>query len=250
MTSGAALSFVVVCEAPSDRETIAMLADRVSCTEHPWLDGIIDSMREWVGAAPGQAFVRWGKTLYRMCEERGVPRVHGLRYSLGRRSALMALRLVLTLDRSPTAVILVHDSDGDYDEWHQSLEAARRDFCADEHSPGFDVVIGIAHPEREAWVLAGFEPRTPEEQARYDELRVELGFNPCEQGERLTSKSEVHKKDAKGALDRLTGGDRDRELACLRETALATLMARGERIGLCAFLDEVRERLASYYVKA
>jgi hypothetical protein len=249
VTSDAAHSFLVVCEGSSDPETIMVLADRVACAEHDWLDEIIDSMRSWTGMTPGEPCVYWSD-IYKICEARGVPRVHGLGYALGRRAALMALRLAWSLDMSPTAVLLVHDSDGDHDGWRESLEAARRDFLANEHSRSFVVVIGVAHPEREAWVLAGFEPRTPEERSRHDELRAELGFNPCEQGERLTSKREVHKRDAKRVLARLSSGDRDRELACLRETALKTLKARGERIGLSAFLGEVRERLAGCYVKA
>jgi hypothetical protein len=249
VTSLAAHSFLVVCEGPSDPETIMVLADRVACAEHDWLDGIIDSMRIWTGVTPGDTCVYWSD-IYRICDARGVPRAHGVGYALGRRSALMALRLARTLDVSPTAVLLIRDSDGDHDGWLASLEAARRDFHAREQSPRFMVVIGVAHPEREAWVLASFEPRTPEERSRLDELRAELGFNPCEQGERLTSKREVHKRDAKRVLARLTSGDRDRELAGFRETALETLSARGERIGLCAFLGEVRERLACCYVKA
>jgi hypothetical protein len=48
----------------------------------------------------------------------------------------------------------------------------------------------------------------------------------------------------------LTGGDHDREIACLRETALEVLQARGQGVGLSAFLDELREHLAPCYVKA
>jgi hypothetical protein len=161
----------------------------------------------------------------------------------------MALRLALTLQVSPAAVVLVHDSDGDHDGWRDSLEAARRDFCVHTVGLRFAVVIGVAHPEREAWVLAGFEPQTPEERSRCNEMRAELGFNPCEHAERLTSMREIYKKDAKRVLNRLTDGDHDRELACLRETDLEKLEARGKGIGLYAFLAELRERLAPCYVK-
>lgn len=244
MTTGAARTFLLVCEGSSDPETITTLADRVACAEHDWLDGIIDSIRGWTGATPAEPCVYWSD-IYKICEARGIPRAHGLHYGLGRRAAIMALRLARTLDVSPAAVLLVHDSDGDHDGWFKSLEAARAD-----QSPDFAVVIGVAHPEREAWVLAGFEPRTPDEQARFAELRAELGFNPCEEGERLTSGREVNKKDAKRALRHLTDGDRDRALACVRETVLETLKARGEAIGLRAFLDELKERLAPCYLKA
>ena len=53
MTTDATHAFLVVCEGPSDPETIAILADRVACAEHEWLDGILDNTRRYVGAAPG-----------------------------------------------------------------------------------------------------------------------------------------------------------------------------------------------------
>lgn len=247
--SSAALCFMVVCEAAADRELVAVFADRIAVAEHLWLDGIIESVRKFAGATPSETFVRWAQ-ISRMCEERRVPRAHGLGYALGRRSALMALRLALTLETRPTAVVLLHDSDEDYEGWRESLEAARRDFCANAPRRPFPVVIGVAHPEREAWVLAGFEPKTPDEQSRCAELRAELGFNPWEHAERLTSAREIHKKDAKRILQYLTTGDHERELACLREADLEKLGARGEASGLRAFLAEIRERLAPCYVKA
>lgn len=77
MTSGAALSFLVVCDAAADREMVAILADRIACAEHDWLDGIIESMRGWTGAAPGETFVPWTQ-IGKICEARGVPRDQGL----------------------------------------------------------------------------------------------------------------------------------------------------------------------------
>lgn len=254
VTSEVALSFLLVCEGTSDPETITVLADRVACAEHDWLDGTIESIRQYVGAAPGERFVRWSD-IDPICDREGVPRVHGLGYALGRRAATRALRLALKLAVRPAAVLLVHDSDGDHDGWRSSLEAARTDFESGERPPSFAVVLGIAHPEREAWVLAGFEPRTPEERARLEGLRSELGFNPCEQGFRLTSMLPSDKKDAKGTLNHLTTGersrrDRERELTCVRETDLETLKARGKGIGLSDFLAELRDRLAPCFIKA
>jgi hypothetical protein len=212
VSSDAALSFLVVCEAAADLETIALLGDRVACAEHAWLDGIIASMRAWIGASPRETFVAW------------------------------------SLEARPAAVLLVHDSDGDLDGWRSSLEAARAEFCSAGNEPSFRVVIGVAHPEREAWILAGFEPRTIDEVSRLERLRAELGFSPCERGELLTSARETQKRDAKRVLAHLTGGDQDRGRRCLQEAALDTLRARGEAIGLRAFLTELQERLGPCYV--
>lgn len=248
MTGDAAHSFLVVCEGTSDPRVISILADRIACAQHDWLDGIIEMMRRYVGATPQEAFVQWCK-LSEICKARRIPPVHGQGYSLGRRAALMALRLASTLEVQPSVVLLVHDADGDHKGWRESLKAARSDFHMKDHGPAFAVVIGVAQPEREAWVLAGFHARTPEEESRLQELRADLGFNPCEHGERLTSSRETDKKDAKRALGHLIGRDSEREMACLRDTPLDILKARGKAVGLCAFLEELEARLAPCYIK-
>jgi hypothetical protein len=90
VTPEAAHSFLMVAEGPTDPETIATLADRVACAEHDWLDGILDRMRRYVGAVPGEALLRWAH-IDKICNARGVPPVHG-RYSPGQRWATRVRR--------------------------------------------------------------------------------------------------------------------------------------------------------------
>ncbi|HZI08695.1 MAG TPA: hypothetical protein VEZ71_32055, partial [Archangium sp.] len=107
----------------------------------------------------------------------------------------------------------------------------------------FQVVIGLAEPKRECWVLAGFDPRNEDEAARLEAERHRLSFHPVRDAHQLTARKHGAKKDAKVALDALTQGDEERECACLEETALAVLEERGGKTGLTEYLKEVRERL-------
>jgi hypothetical protein len=101
----------------------------------------------------------------------------------------------------------------------------------------------LAHPKRECWVLAGFEPRNSDEAQRLEDERKRLSFHPVRDAHQLTAREHGAKKDAKDALDALTQGDKDRERACWEETPLKVLEDRGEKMGLTAYLKEVRERL-------
>jgi len=48
-------------------------------------------------------------------------------------------------------------------------------------------------------------------------------------------------------LDALTGGDPDREDACLEEPPLALLRQRGSKTGLALYLQEIEERLVPLF---
>jgi hypothetical protein len=96
----------------------------------------------------------------------------------------------------------------------------------------------VASPEREAWVLAGFDPKTPDEEKYLKDLMEKLSFHPVLEAHRLS----VGDRDSKLVLKELTSGDREREQECL-DAPLSVLHERGERTGLRDYLQEVRQRL-------
>lgn len=109
-------------------------------------------------------------------------------------------------------------------------------------------MIGLAVVEREAWVLAGFQPLDKAEQAMLDAEQRKLGFWPHEQSHQLTAcKDENALRSPKRVLKPLSGGNFDRERRCWQETPLETLRKNGSDNGLLAFLDEVRNRLAPLF---
>jgi hypothetical protein len=113
----------------------------------------------------------------------------------------------------------------------------------------FRIVLGCAHPMREAWVLCGFEPDGDEERSRLQVLRQELGFSPSEHSHRLDAKDEHAKRSAKRVLRILTGGDHAREQRCWQVTSLETLHDRGEQTGLRAYLIELEDHVVSLVVR-
>jgi hypothetical protein len=107
----------------------------------------------------------------------------------------------------------------------------------------FQIVCGFPDPEREAWVLAGFDPCHPDEQQRLEELHRELGFSPVVHAVRLRDKAHGATRNIKRVLTVLTGSDADREARCWIEPPLVTLHERGTASGLSGFLDELRDVL-------
>lgn len=135
------------------------------------------------------------------------------------------------------AVVLVRDTDDEQVERPRGVKAAR------DEARGwakFKIVCGFPDPEREAWVLAGFDPCHPAEQQRLDELHRELGFSPVLHAVRLRDQSRGALRDIKRVLAVLTGDDTNREARCWTEPPLATLRERGAATGLSAFLDELQ----------
>ncbi|HLM48466.1 MAG TPA: hypothetical protein VK458_31670 [Myxococcaceae bacterium] len=236
--SEASYEFGVVCEARADRDTACGLADRMLLEEVPWLDAeTLDSCRRWIGARPEADFLKWA-SVRDECQRVGLKGIFGkFGGQPGQPDAYMA-RLVLLLlassEHPPEAVLLVRDSDGD-ERRREGLEQARQD----RRWP-FPVVIGLAEPKRECWVLAGFDPKGPEETERLEKSERRLSFHPVREAHRLDAREHGAKNDAKRALEELSQGDLERERSGLEEMSLAE---RGARTGLTAYLREVRERL-------
>ncbi|KYF56926.1 hypothetical protein BE08_22215 [Sorangium cellulosum] len=141
--------------------------------------------------------------------------------------------------------MLVRDSDGREAERRQGLEQARQD--ADWP---FEVILGVAHPMRECWALAGFVPGTRQETASLADLRKELGFDPTARSHELDASSKTAKKSPKRVLAHLTGDENEREARCWTEPPLDRLRERGRDNGLAAFLSGVEDGLVPVFANA
>jgi hypothetical protein len=237
--SEASFEFGVVCEAPADRDMACGLADRVLLEEVSWLaPETLKSSRQWRGLRSEEPYLRWA-SVREEARRIGLKIFGPFNGEPGQADAVMARRALLLLagaERRPDAVLLVRDGDAQRDR--QGLEQAR----SYSRWP-FQVIIGLADPKRECWVLAGFEPRSEKEEALLADERQRLSFHPVREAHKLTAREHGAKKDAKVALDALTQGDKERERACLEETPLAVLEERGKETGLTEYLKEIRERL-------
>lgn len=150
--------------------------------------------------------------------------------------ALTNLANVDTID----AVVLVWDMDGQAKDRKLGLEQARTEA---QKLGQFQIILGRPDRMREAWVLAGFDPQSKEEQDRLNSERQQLGFHPCNDAHLLTAADELAKRSAKRVLAVLTDEVWEREAQCWTEAGLATLRARGLGSGLAEFLAEVEQRL-------
>jgi hypothetical protein len=233
------VSLAVVCEARADLATAAGLVDRVLRTEIDWIDeSVLDDYRSYRGLEANEELLRWQDVHHRARERniRALGHFGGQPGAAYSHVARLALLLLLSSGQRPDGVVLVIDDDGQR-ERREGLEQARNAV------PGLGpVVIGVAHPRRECWVLAGFEPEE-NQQGRLDELRGELGFDPRSEAHRLNDRHDHQPRSAKRVLAALVGDAWERQAACWITSPLGLLESRGQSTGLADFLREVRERL-------
>ncbi len=233
------LIFGVVCEAAADQRTACDIADRVICQCVDWVGSDeLDSFRLWQRTEAGELYLAW-KHLPDLASTLGI-KAHG--HFEGEpgapdaRAARRAIRVLLKVAPSIDAILLTRDTDGD-SRRRTGLEQARK-----ETPFGDKVVLAIAHPKREAWVLAGFEPQDDTERAALQSLRQELGFDPTAESHRIDARQSGAKKDIKRVLKVLCP-DAGRESACWRETDLKLLRQNGDKNGLSVYIEEIEARL-------
>jgi hypothetical protein len=240
------LSFAVVCEAPADRDTACTLADRVVCREIDWIEAEhLPHLRQWRGRIPSESCLLW-KDVPGHAQQLGIKLFGHFNNEPGAPDAHVARQALALLKRSghvPHAVILVRDAD-DQPARRRGLEQAKG-----LHILNCPVIVGVAEPKRECWVLAGFSPCTPEEENRFEGVRQDLGFDPSVQAHQLTAKPDDAKRSAKRVLGLLSNHDKEREARCWAEVDLLVLIERGARTGLAAYLDEIRVQLVPLFVR-
>ena len=242
MTTASAYTLAIVCEAAADRDIATGLADRVLCKEVDWVDPeSLPLHRRWQGLDGGSRHLEWHwiRSLAELRRFKPHGHFRGEPGDLNAHETYKAL--LLLVEAKPDAVVLVRDTDGN-ESRRRGMEQAR-----DDKPWPFPVILGLAHSERECWVLAGFHPQTSSETKALARLRQELGFDPCTAAEDLAASSPGAKRDAKRVLAALVQ-DADRERACWIDADLETLEERGRGTGLPEYLEEVRTRLVPLFL--
>jgi hypothetical protein len=233
------VSIALVCESPVDRETVVTLVHRLLCNSVTWIEpDSVESFCAFRGLLASEPCLMWEHVP-------GIAKAHGQRFpgkfkGLPREAytAFQALVLLLLLaEDRPDAVLLVRDSDRD-ESRTGSLDRARQALATSA-----PIVIGVAHTNRECWIIAAYEPESDEERRLLDAVHQELGFDPRLNSHGLTAKHDDDKLSAKRVLAVLTGGSRDRERVALQSTPFDTMRDRGRENGLADFLGELSVRL-------
>ncbi|HEX7837676.1 MAG TPA: hypothetical protein VF469_09450 [Kofleriaceae bacterium] len=242
------MKLVAFCEAPSDFRLAAGLVDLV--LRESGLAWVIDNLdtpeviRTWQSDGSGCAYFDL-HNLDRYTVKLGIRSVRGhfngrpggFGSTTARKAFLIARALHKRTPSEPIdAVVLLWDTDHQADERRLAVSVARDE--ARQWAP-FQIVCGFPDPEREAWVLAGFDPCDDIERQRLDELHRDLGFSPVHHAIRLRDKDPGALRDIKRVLTVLTGEDPDREARCWIEPSLATLRERGAATGLSTFLNDL-----------
>ncbi|MCK6513409.1 hypothetical protein L6R29_26065 [Myxococcota bacterium] len=247
------ITILVVVEAEADFRIASVLADRVFQEKaEPWVADNLGDLREWFGFLPESAFVCW-KALHSVegeMFEGKIPRMlgHLNGEALGSdgvlaRRVLQMAKLAAQKTPSLKGILLMKDVDT-HNQAKKQRDALERVRQSEEGA--FAVVLGLANPKREAWVLNGFVLESEEEKAKHAELKKQLGFDPCTEAHRLRTVSHSNTKeqarDVKNVLEGLTGGEFAREERCWVATELAHLRECGSETGLTMFLEELEKR--------
>ena len=251
------MKLLAFCEAPADFRLMSGLVDLVLRESGPpWVVDSFDTpevVRTWQPDESGRDYidVHSLNDYADQLRARGllVRRVRGhfdgrpghAGSAMARKAFLIAEAFHRHTPAEPIdAVVLLWDTDEQPDERRDGVRAARDEA---RRWARFKIVCVFPNPEREAWVLAGFDPCDHAEQQLLDDLHRELGFSPVLHAVHLRDKDPGTLRNIKRVLDTLTREDVHREARCWTEPSLTILRARGGPTGLAAFLDELEAML-------
>lgn len=251
------IEFIVIVESSADARTATKLGDRILVETVEWLEpDTLEHLFRWSGLEENTEYSCWKDigSILENFKEQGLrlPRFIGRgRYGspplkADGASSIKVLNLIRFLQKTRpiNAVIFIRDLDNQ-PERREGIEQARSQQI--NEPPHLEIIIGTADRMRESWVLNGFIPRNDREIQILEQIKIELNFDPCEESHRLRSsdKSGPERiRNPKIVVEKLTGGDLERERFCWEETSLDILKTRGVKTGLTAYLIEIEERLA------
>lgn len=191
------------------------------------------TQRTWTGIDGVAPWTTWEAAKH-LAQSRGVV-THGLGLKGYGLEALRAARVAALFDPPPDLVVLCRDTDGNASLRRNAMEGLAL------ARAGVPVVLAVAHPEAEAWVLAGFVAANREEEAMIQALRAEHGFDPTASPHRLTAGKRADPHDAKRVCEALfpDGTASERAERCWQESPLVELLRRGSETGLPEYIADI-----------
>lgn len=220
---------LIAAESSPDAALVRDLGDRVLSGAVEWTRDNLDACRAWAGI-DGQDYVDLHRI--KVLAKAKKVKAHG-RFGdeAGQPDSVMARKLFLLADLEspkPSMVVVVRDADNQADRRLGFEQAAK-----DRDWP-FKAVLALATPEIEAWLLAGLfgDARYQHEATK---CRSELGFDPLQRPEKLSSTS-GNQRDTKSVLDRIEP-NRDVARSLLVECPLEALRSLRD-CGLGPFIED------------
>lgn len=269
--SGGPVSILVVGDDQAHRVLAQRLVDAVlvKSAQRGWPEAEqLDQARRWYGPMDAPELAGWADGHYRAKNARDdlrrvrMPsgrspflsrRAHG-QAAVGDRSFDDIVQLAALLKVPPDALVMIRDTDGKGER--AIVSEALRDLNAERLMV---LVLGMADPEAEAWVLVALTQPDP---GRGEVLRTRLGFDPTRSPERCTSSRDVPPgkapRDAKRVLRYLAGEAEDLDTAPPDPLSpdvlegllsglsggLDRLKSAGEGCGLAQFVFGLEQKLA------
>jgi hypothetical protein len=247
--------FVLVAEDSVNARVAAVLVDRTiaECAGPQWLRDLWElearsTTRAWVSLEgdSGQHFESGSFTKLSHLSKLH-PRPRMLLRGVGGKAAEVAKWIAVLEERyeedAQACFVLSYDADDDpRDETRIRDEFERRRAAFEQGHKSAALLLALAKPEAEAWVIAAFDEQRIDPSA-LDEIRRELGFDPLCQPERLCSTSDHSKRDAKTILERIVEGREERARDILDEVPLADWRRRGGSCGIEALCVAVVDRV-------
>jgi hypothetical protein len=252
------IEFVVIVESSADARTATKLADRILVQKIDWLDPeMLQHLYQWSGLEAGTENSCWKNIddiTKRFADQFKFPTIRSNgKFKSDGQSANKIIKLISFLQykqkREIKAVIFIRDLDNQ-PERRKHIEQVRSELI--NQQPKLAIIIGTADRMREAWVLNGFIPSNPEEKQILQKITTELSFDPCKESHRLRSNSLEEPdriRNPKVVVEKLTGGQMEREQQCWEETNLEHLREKGVQTGLTAYICEIEERLIPIILK-
>lgn len=254
--------FILIVEAEADYRIAVGIAERVLQENAPytWIAENLQDQPEilfsWAGLEDGVGFSCWSdfEAIANRFKEEGYrfPRFNGqfsdgptnLDYPMARNIVyLINQYLKINKNRNIGAIVLIRDEDNQSERF-ATLCRLRDDLT--RKGSQMPIIIGVAIPKREAWVLNGYEAQTAEEKQILQDIKKRIDLDPCLEAHRLRGKSNqpgTEDRDIKRILQALTQDDSSREEQCWQETPLDILIERGQKTGLSQYIEEVEHHL-------
>jgi hypothetical protein len=220
------------------------LCDRVVIERGPtwladlWHDVVTrDSQRQWSGLDASTGYVTWSG-MKDLAQRLGL-RTHGLGMSGGAFEAYRTAHAAAMLTPRPDVLVMCRDTDRTPSLRADMLSGVERARVED-----VPMLLAVARPESEAWVIAGFEPSAAHEREARMTLAQTLGFDPVEEPHKMTANT-GDARDAKRCCSVLLprGVHAPRGECCWRETSLDDLTRRGASTGLPEYIADVETTL-------
>lgn len=256
---------IVVVEAKADAEMATRLAERVLLDTVDWLDPeLLPYCIQWRGLAENTPYSLWSGDLNKREKLDQIAQTLGLKkmpktlghspdgplqdYGAAARKAITLTRLLQDQRPEIQGVLLVIDLDIKSADRKVGLEQVRQEDS--QQAAPLQIILGVANPKREAWVLNGFIPANKQEEEILETLKKELQFDPCVDAHRLRAPriDPDQSRNIKKVLARLTQGSQNREQQCWEETSLDRLKEQGQNTGLTDYLGEVSQYLPKILV--